>query len=319
MNKNILIIGNEKDPHISTVISYLKEAKANIMVINPVNGNIGNIAYSYSPFDLNFIDADKTFNYSEVNAVWWRLKSHMRKYPESVEDFETNNFISNEWQFALAPLSYFLNNCYWLNKRNSDLILRNKPYQLFQASINGFKIPDTIISNNYNLIKKTTDDFTEIMYKSLGTFSSPYSKKILYSNKINREFLNNCEENIKIAPGIFQNYVDKDYELRITVVDKEIYAVKIFSQEDELSKLDWRRGQTHLKYELIKLDEAFEQKLLKFHKTLDIVFGGYDFIVDKNGEYTFLEVNQVGQWLWLENRLNLDISKQIASTLLNNC
>ena len=44
--------------------------------------------------------------------------------------------------------------------------------------------------------------------------------------------------------------------------------------------------------------------------------GAYDFIVNPKGEYFFLEVNPAGQWLWMEEKLNLNISKSIAEALM---
>jgi hypothetical protein len=48
------------------------------------------------------------------------------------------------------------------------------------------------------------------------------------------------------------------------------------------------------------LPEKFRDRLLAFHSRARLVYGAYDFIVTPGGEYVFLEVNQVGQWLWIE-------------------
>ena len=41
-----------------------------------------------------------------------------------------------------------------------------------------------------------------------------------------------------------------------------------------------------------------------------------DFIVDESGKWIFLEVNPNGQWLWLEQILQIDISKYIVNFLI---
>jgi glutathione synthase/RimK-type ligase-like ATP-grasp enzyme len=315
MAENILIIGDETDPHVLSVCKFLDEHNARVIVLNPAEGKSANIAYSFSPFKILISDADKTISCEEIDAVWWRLKPNARCNPTNMSEAATENFIAREWQMALEPLSYFLKDCYWLNKRSADLLLRNKPYQLYQAGLHGFALPNTVIGNNYNFIAEASEQFEEIMYKPLGYFNST-DGKLLFSNKMSRGELSESRENIVIAPCIFQNYVDKDHELRITVVDKSIFAVKIHSQENELSKSDWRRNQFDLKYEVVELEKCFEEKLLKFHKSIDLVYGAYDFIVDQNGDHVFLEVNPVGQWLWLERKLGIQISQQIADTLL---
>lgn len=315
MKKNILIVGDEIDPHISSVCKHLKDYDANFILLNPVNSDEGNIAYSYSPFEILFSNKHSTVNSNKIDSVWWRLKPNIRKYPTNMDEVETSNFITREWQLALEPLSYFLAHCNWINKRSSDHLIRNKPYQLYQAVTNGFTIPQSIISNNFASIIEKTKEFDEVIYKPLGYFISP-PNKILFSNKMTKEELNASQQNISLTPCIFQNYIDKDFELRITIVLETVFAVKILSQENIDSKFDWRRNQFHIKYELFELDITFQQKLIRFHKSLDLIYGAYDFIVDKAGNYIFLEVNPAGQWLWLERELNVEISKQIAKTLL---
>ena len=54
---------------------------------------------------------------------------------------------------------------------------------------------------------------------------------------------------------------------------------------------------------------------LNILKLFDLHFGAFDFIVTSKGEWYFLEINPNGQWLWLEEALNLDISKRIVELL----
>lgn len=50
---------------------------------------------------------------------------------------------------------------------------------------------------------------------------------------------------------------------------------------------------------------------------LGLVFGALDFIIKPNGEYIFLEVNPNGQWLWLDDILDLGITESIGNWLMN--
>ena len=51
-------------------------------------------------------------------------------------------------------------------------------------------------------------------------------------------------------------------------------------------------------------------------KDFGLMFGAFDFIVDQNGDWIFLEINPNGQWLWLEKILGLPISKKIVDYLV---
>jgi glutathione synthase/RimK-type ligase-like ATP-grasp enzyme len=315
MPKNILIAGDETDPHIAAVCGHLKKSGANVFIINPADGNTGSIRYSYEPFSIIFENKETEIHHSAIDAVWWRMKPNSRRYPQSVNEFETSTFINREWQLALEPLSFFLQHCKWVNKRSADLLLRNKPYQLYLAALHGFNIPKTMISNHAPAIDNFAGSLGSVLYKPLGYFISP-PDKILFANIMTPAEVQSNNENITVAPCIFQNYTDKDHELRITIVGDAVFPVKIYSQQSELSKLDWRRDQFEVKYEITELENDFTEKLLRFHKEAGLVYGAYDFIRDKQGDYVFLEVNPAGQWLWLEKLLGIHISRQIADELL---
>lgn len=315
MPGNILIIGDERDPHISAVIGHLERMNANVFLLNPADGNVGNISYTYSPLRILFRHRGKSISHTDIDAVWWRLKPNIRFHPQNIDEVNTSNFINREWQLSLEPLDYFLQGCFWINKRSCDHMVRNKPFQLYQASVNGFTIPDTIISNNFDSILERSASFREMIYKPLGYFIAG-PDKILFSNKLSAGELAESKENVAIAPCIFQQYVDKDFEMRVTIVGKKVFAVKIYSQAGLNSRFDWRRDQFNLKYEAMDLDTVFREKLLQFHELLGLVYGAYDFIVCKDGQYVFLEVNPAGQWMWLERAVHINIAEEIASTLL---
>lgn len=53
-------------------------------------------------------------------------------------------------------------------------------------------------------------------------------------------------------------------------------------------------------------------------KQLGLSYGAIDFIVTKNNEWIFLEINSFGQWLWIEDLTGLDISGGFARFFVNN-
>ena len=51
--------------------------------------------------------------------------------------------------------------------------------------------------------------------------------------------------------------------------------------------------------------------------SLRLTFGAIDLIETPKGEYVFLEINPNGQWLWLDDMLDLGISAAVADWLSN--
>ena len=99
----------------------------------------------------------------------------------------------------------------------------------------------------------------------------------------------------------------KAFELRITYFGNYPVAVKLRSQEHPKGQLDWRAIPTHeLDIELYQLPEKIHEKCIALMEVFGLLFGCFDFIVTPKNEYYFLEINEQGQFLWIEE-LNSDI------------
>jgi glutathione synthase/RimK-type ligase-like ATP-grasp enzyme len=129
-------------------------------------------------------------------------------------------------------------------------------------------------------------------------------------DRIHIEKLNDFD----ITPCIFQELVEKDIELRITVIGEKVFVAGINSQTNEISKIDWRRGELKF-YETI-IPQNIETMCIALVKKLNLRFGAIDMIKDKNGNFVFLEINPNGQWVWIENETGLKISEALIDELL---
>ena len=122
---------------------------------------------------------------------------------------------------------------------------------------------------------------------------------------------------IRVAPCLFQEYIEKDYELRITVVGNQVFAARIYSQEHEETKLDWRRDQhkVTLRHEVENLDPQLERMCINLTRSLGLTFGAIDMIVTPRQERVFLEINPNGQWGWIEKLTGLPIADALIDVL----
>lgn len=74
-----------------------------------------------------------------------------------------------------------------------------------------------------------------------------------------------------------------------------------------------------LKHEIIDLPDHVGVFVKEIMKRLDLEFSCIDFVIDRaTGEYVFLEVNPAGQWLWIESKTGLPISRAVAENLVSN-
>lgn len=127
-----------------------------------------------------------------------------------------------------------------------------------------------------------------------------------------------AEEDIDSCPLIWQEYVEKDYELRVTAIDDNLIAVRIDSQAaPEGTQVDWRKyNYPRTPHSVYALPEEIALAIRRFHEMTGLRFSAFDLVRAKDGRYVFLETNPSGQWLWLETLTGAPITAMIARTLV---
>ncbi len=308
----VLLFGNVEDPHITSIAENLTSLSVRNYVFDAVSfdGVEASCVFDHSDNVTLRINGESVFGH-DITSILWRPKLVL------AEKEINYNFRYREWRHALEPLSDLLNNTRWINPRKTDQFVRYKVLQLYSAKKHGIKIPRTLISNDVYKIKEFCGgNFDRFVYKPL-TYLYEYPNKILFTTLLSEELIDKYIDTINICPCIFQEKIDKKFELRITVVGREVFSAKIFSQEREDTKIDWRKNQFELRYEEYLIDDKLRESILQFHTDNKLVFGAYDFIMTPEGHPIFLEVNPSGQWLWIEEKLGLPISKAIAYELSN--
>ena len=88
---------------------------------------------------------------------------------------------------------------------------------------------------------------------------------------------------IEYCPVIFQAYVPKRFELRITVVGQQVFAAEIHSQQTHHTRHDWRRydlsNTPHFPH---ALPEEVQQLCVRLVERLELCYGAIDMILAKN-------------------------------------
>jgi len=121
---------------------------------------------------------------------------------------------------------------------------------------------------------------------------------------------------LSMCPAIYQEYVEKAYELRVTVVGEEAFACAIHSQESEQTQVDWRRYDfDNTPHEPYDLDPDLKAKCVEIVGRFGLRFSAMDLIVRPDGKVFFLELNPNGQWGWIEELTGLPITKALADLL----
>jgi glutathione synthase/RimK-type ligase-like ATP-grasp enzyme len=195
----------------------------------------------------------------------------------------------------------------------------------------GLKIPPTLITNDPQRVREFRDaSSAPIIYKVLrgprGPVKAPpgtsreecvkYAMPMVFTTVLTDEHLEHLDT-IRCTPGVFQQYVEKKVELRITVMGKRVFAAEIHSQDNELTKHDWRHCQEEAQVPHIphQLPQKLETKLVRMLEHLDLQFGAIDMILTPEDEYVFLEINPNGQWLWVDLLTDMPMVETFANML----
>jgi glutathione synthase/RimK-type ligase-like ATP-grasp enzyme len=260
-------------------------------------------------------NGNKKYDVDRFKSIWYMkpmLPAKLIRY----KPHEYAHFMQQQFATARKSLWLIFKDRKWLNDPLAMDLAENKIYQLYIARELGFSIPKTLISSNPKEIKAFHKGNKRTILKVLSATIIP--DHVVFTSELNDIHLKELDT-AKYAPAIYQELIEKKYELRVTVVDGQIFAAKIHSQEDIATSLDWRvepkLNDFSVKMEPIDLPKKVSQMVLKYVERLGLSFGCIDMIVTNNDEYIFLEINPNGQWYFVQLNTGLDIAKSIARVL----
>jgi glutathione synthase/RimK-type ligase-like ATP-grasp enzyme len=205
--------------------------------------------------------------------------------------------------FRLSLFQVLGQHAFWVNdpaavRQNSKLV------QHHAAVAVGLRMPDTLYSNDPHAIRAfLREQGGRCVYKPLvarswwsdgDTYRTNYTTLIREADLVDDDLL-------RAVPGIYQALVPKAHELRVTIMGHEIVAVRLLSQQTQAGKLDWRKGKSELVMEPCTLPADLAERCIALLGALGFIFGCLDFVVTPAGEHVFLEVNQAGQFLFVED------------------
>ena len=120
-------------------------------------------------------------------------------------------------------------------------------------------------------------------------------------------------------PTLFQNEIEKAFEIRVFYLAGTCYSMAIFSQSNAKTTVDYRnydftKPNRNIPY---KLPKEIECRIVDFMGYMNLDTGSLDFIYTTTGEHIFLEVNPVGQYGIVSRTCNYRLDKKLALHLMN--
>ena len=231
-----------------------------------------------------------------LRSVFFRQPVFLRNTPSIPLSPEQQLEIS-QWMAFLRGLSIF-ENAMWVNSPKATYIAESKPYQLHIADEVGFAIPRTVITNSIDEIRSRFP--AEVAIKSVDSVLLRDGDQSMFTYTSILSSQDITMASLRTAPVIAQEVLAPKIDLRVTVVENQVFAVQILKAGRGISG-DWRlTDRAHLEYLDWNFSPALADQCLSLVTRLGLVFGAIDLAVTPDATY-FIEINPTGEWGWLSS------------------
>jgi ATP-grasp ribosomal peptide maturase len=310
--RSVLVATEANDVTADMVIAHINQRGVPVVRFNPADFGTdltmsARFGIGQSPVTGQIRTPSRIVGLERVGAVYWRRPV----WPvfEHLQDADAQ-FAAAQVRYGLAGTLYGMHGCLWLNHPLRNAAADYKPAQLALAHRMGFCVPPTLVTNDLNEARRFIRDHRQVIHKALRW--TPYQRDGVgltsWAEPVSAEEL---DETVRFAPHLFQARVDKVADLRVLIVGRRTFAVRIDSD-----LLDWRRDYSALTYSVVELSNRMEKTLLAYLDHFGLASGSFDLAVDRDGAFHWLELNPNGQWGWLEEKTGLGMAAAFAELLV---
>jgi ATP-GRASP peptide maturase of grasp-with-spasm system len=322
----ILIFSSPVDISSTKVLEWLFKFKQKVIIVNDKDSHF---------IDVEYLDKEKMkiningtiINVNEITAVYYRRAGKISK----LESLLKNNSgpITNAKQKSL--ISYLVGNeitkgeilSEYLNEKRvfgtENLGRTNKYLALMAAKKIGLQTPETILTGSKEVLSQFKKKHGKIVCKSMDlgfSYSDGKQGYAAYTSILYDKYFKKMSH--QFALTLFQEYIEKDFEIRCFYFNRKFYSVAYFSQSNVKTKVDYRRyDQENPNRQVpINIPNDLKRKIILLLKELNLNTGSLD-IIASSGKYYFLEINPVGIFDNVSFYGNWYIEREIAEFLIN--
>jgi len=237
------------------------------------------------------------------DVIWVRRPEQPVPNPKVSE--ADKKFAGLEYRCFYNSIAYFFDTLpvWCINSYSAARVIIQKAVQIQLARKCGLKTPATLMSNHPATVREffarkdartICKGFTPHVWQKEGQMSVAITETFeLTSGQLP------SDEVLTYAPAIYQERVPKEYDTRMVLMGNQIYS---YALKNKKQALDWRQdaGLGHVTAELVPTPPDVEKGVLEFARRSGVCFGSLDFGVDAQGQWWFLEINEQGQFLWID-------------------
>ncbi|MFF8731287.1 ATP-grasp ribosomal peptide maturase [Streptomyces sp. NPDC015171] len=308
----VLVVTRLDDATADAVITDLNRRRVPVVRLDP--GDFPREVTLSGTFDSigtggTLATGSRSIDLGNVRSVYWR-----RPTPHTADlamDEQTGRWAVEEARYGLGGILAALPGARYLNHpwRNRDA--EYKPTQLATAAACGFTVPPTLITNDPGRARSFAVEHGPVIYKPLRETEYTDDTGRALTVWIEDVTPDQIDQQIRHTAHFFQQRVTKTADIRLTAVGEELFAVRIGGSPG----VDWRRHYHRLTYTSVPVPSEVAQGVRAYLDAFGLVFGAFDFGLDRKGLWHWYECNPNGQWAWFPDRITTPITRAIADHL----
>lgn len=307
----VLILTNSEDATADHLTPSLDRASIPYIRLD-TDRMLSNLQFSFQSSEPTLHVQTGRYTPDDIRAIWYRRPERLRApHPQNTPE---EDYALDEWSEALEGFLAHVPQERWINHPSANAGASHKVEQLTTAVRLGLRVPATLVTQNPEELRTFFGQHGgKVIAKPLskGTLEdeSTNSVSLIYTSRVVEGDLLRLDD-LVTCPTLFQERLDKAFDVRITIVDEAIHAVKLFATESDGSqRCDIRRNNMEdVRYEACILPSAIQQKLLDIVAHYHLRFAAIDMAVTNTGDWIYFEINPNGQWAWLDTCAGLDIA-----------
>lgn len=238
-------------------------------------------------------------------VVWWR-QFYRLNVPASMAAIDDLIVQRRQWSAWLETLNS--QSSTWVNPIRAARRAENKVVQLRTATLVGFEVPFTLITNSRTEAHEFQNCSGPSIVKSLTAAHFEFSGGAFVFTRPLDEALTYSESDWLAQPVIVQGEVLGEFDARVIAFGE--YSLGAVTTREST---DWRsRGDAV--WHRLDVPPLITSACRAYLDKSDLRYGAFDFVV-ADGRWWFLECNQGGEWGWLDRQADMDVAGKLADYL----
>lgn len=301
------ILSTKGDLHAFVLQKALRERRNIACHVVETDGVCSTGGLTWSETDCSLPTSEgKLIDVRKLDLIWLRRFNGPQDLPPYVTEQADREIINSDCKYALMGLLTNEFSGTWISEPQATLAAENKLTQLRVANAVGLRTPQTLVSQNPEKIRQFCADLdNNVVIKGLKQSSNVPP---LFTAKITEHHLQ-ASESMRLAPAIYQEYIDGYQHIRVNYFGTSVYAAMI-----ETHDLDWRRN-LNVPFTEIELDAEVQMRLCEVLRRLRLKMGVFDLKLDRYGEPVWLELNPQGQFLFVQALTGSDLISAMTNFL----